>query len=111
MAATPEYIKAVGWSDDYDPTESLIGSFETYSAWCWGDVYGYIIQKPTEPDEDGDFEYEDTDESCWGFYGTDHKESGLLEATQSIIDWMVEKDKKEKAERGYWEAREVETIN
>ncbi|TXG76312.1 hypothetical protein E6Q11_04845 [Candidatus Dojkabacteria bacterium] len=47
----------------------LEGEVETYSQYVEGDVYGFQIV-----DED-----DDIIDSCYGFYGSDHKESGMLE--------------------------------
>lgn len=58
---------------------------ELYNDYLSGSVYGYIIK-----DSDGN----DVD-SCWGFYGYDHKKSGLLESAESFIDWEIA-DKREK---------------
>lgn len=47
----------------------LEGEVETYTQYVEGDVYGFQIV-----DED-----DDIIDSCYGFYGSDHKESGMLE--------------------------------
>lgn len=86
--ATPAWAKLVG-----APVETLErqceAAFDLYTAWAWGDVYGY-----TATDENGD---EIEDASVWGFYGSDHKESGLLESAQEQIDWHL-KDRQAKAD-------------
>ena len=46
----------------------LGGEVMTYDQWLRGDVYGYQIV------EDGE-----VTDSCWGFYGTDFKENGVLD--------------------------------
>ena len=55
---------------------------ELYANWAFGDVYGYVIDMridgPTP--EDNPDEWTEGVESCWGFYGRDHRESGLEEA-------------------------------
>jgi hypothetical protein len=61
----------------------LEGEVKTYDHYLTGGVYGW--------DAGGD--------SCWGYYGYDHKESGLLEAAQAAIDCEIEREKKEEAER------------
>ena len=40
----------------------LEGEIEEYSAWCAGDVYGYVIEDRNGNELD----------SCWGFYGQDY---------------------------------------
>ena len=46
----------------------------TYDQYLRGDVYGYNAGE----------------DSCWGFYGYDHKKSGLLEYAQDAIDCQIE---------------------
>ncbi len=49
---------------------------ELMSAYYNGEVYGYCIPS--------------LDESCWGFYGHDHNESGLIQAaTASILHYKT----------------------
>jgi hypothetical protein len=50
----------------------LKSEIETVSNYISGDVYGYTI--------------EETDDSCWGFNGSDHEESGLLDYARNSID-------------------------
>lgn len=47
----------------------LEGEVETYTQYVEGDVYGFQIV-----DED-----DDIIDSCYGFYGSDHKKSGMLD--------------------------------
>lgn len=47
----------------------LEGEVETYTQYVEGEVYGFEIV-----DEDDDIV-----DSCYGFYGSDHKESGMLD--------------------------------
>lgn len=75
-----------------DPEGSLKASFDLWESWAWGDVYGYVLE-----DADGEeLEYPDGDcgGSCWGFYGSDHEASGLLECAtgqaQSVVDYREE---------------------
>lgn len=62
-------------------TEVLRGTIDLYGAWAWGDCYGYIIER-VHLDDDGDVDDELTEEleSCWGYYGSDHGDSGLEES-------------------------------
>lgn len=48
----------------------LQGQVDTYKAWAYGDCFGYVITTPDGEELD----------SCWGYYGSDHDESGLEEA-------------------------------
>jgi hypothetical protein len=52
-----------------------------------GEVYGYMISK-----EGGDAEFGE----CWGFYGHDCKESGLLENAEGKIDCDIAETLKKK---------------
>ncbi len=61
-------VIAIG--DDTD--EYLSSACKLYGDWAFGDVYGYRI--------------EELEESCYGFYGIDHVESGLLEYAKNAID-------------------------
>lgn len=55
----------------------LKGEVKEYDHYITGAVYGYTIEGIEEED------------SCWGFYGYDHKKSGLLEMAESAIDYEV----------------------
>ena len=46
----------------------LEGEVETYDTYLQGEIYGFKL-----------FEDEVETDSCWGFFGSDHKASGLLE--------------------------------
>ena len=59
--------------------EYLVGEVETYDHYITGNVYGYKIV-----DSNG-FEWD----SCWGFYGYNHEESGLLEYAKNHIDYLA----------------------
>jgi len=55
----------------------LLGEVETYDQYLTGDVYGFSI--------------EGLEDSCWGFFGSDHEKSGLLEHARPVIDYEVKK--------------------
>jgi len=59
--------------------ESAENNVQLYNDYLSGSVYGYTIECPDGNEGD----------SCWGFYGYDHKESGLLEAARDTIDWDI----------------------
>jgi len=65
----------------------LEGEVETYDQYLRGDVYGYQT------------EGELCSDSCWGFFGSDHEESGLLEHAKAEIDYEVKKDLIENGEQ------------
>jgi len=77
MAATPEWVERVGWNPE-DPAEALQSDLKTWSAWAWGDVYGVSnIRRPGGK--------EIADGSCWGYYGSNHDESGLAEFCRASV--------------------------
>lgn len=53
--------------------KNLECEIEEYSAWCTGDVYGYVIE-----DENGN-----ELDSCWGFYGQDYAIESARESAKS----------------------------
>jgi hypothetical protein len=55
----------------------LESEVEAYDQFIRGDVWGYVIEKRDEDDEDS--EWESTD-SCWGFFGDDPKKNGMIES-------------------------------
>jgi hypothetical protein len=57
----------------------LRGEVETYDLFISGECYGYEIE-----DEEGN----DLD-SCWGFLGSNHRDSGLLEYAENAIDCHI----------------------
>lgn len=82
------------WAEKVDaPRESharqLESAVKLYGAWAWGDVYGYVINGP-----DGE-----TLDSCWGYYGSDHDESGLAKAAESAAAYIYSAARKRKGER------------
>lgn len=85
--ATPAWAKKVG-----APVESyarqLEGARKLWGAWAWGDVYAFVIQN-----SEGD-----TLDSCAGFYGDCHKESGLAEAAKAAADCILASAKARRAE-------------
>lgn len=63
----------------------LINEVETYDQYLTGDVYGFEIVKIIKCDQG--HEHEETEDSCYGFFGDDIKENGIL-------DHISEKDAK-----------------
>jgi hypothetical protein len=100
--ATPEWAKKVG-----APKESLEaqceGAFDLYTAWAWGDVYG--ISSIIAPDMT-----EVEDASVWGFYGSDHEKSGLLDSARESIERHKKQEAEENAEAFSAACRDIETI-
>ncbi len=89
VVLTPEWFKKSGASPEH--AEAICKSaFDLYSAWAWGDVYGYTCE-----DENGE---EIDDASCWGFYGSNHEQSGLLESAREQINAHLANRDKETAD-------------
>lgn len=81
--------------------EYLVGEVDTYDTYLTGQMYGYILKdislfsaycEENDLDVESNIDLEDYLEnealevdSCWGFYGYNHKESGLLESATSEI--------------------------
>jgi len=57
----------------------LRSEVEVYDQYLRGDVYGYTVEDPDGSEKD----------SCCGFFGEDHKKSGLLDYARSSIDREV----------------------
>lgn len=80
--------KAVGWAEE---------ELETYNDYVKGEVFGFVI----EPGEEGLPEVPDN--SCYGYYGMNWEENGLIAEAHSNIDhtlWKLRK-KKEKKLKAY----------
>lgn len=60
--------------------EYLRSEIETYDAYITGAVYYYQIVLPDGTEDD----------SCGGYYGSDHNTSGLLEAARNAIDCAIQ---------------------
>ncbi|MAX51512.1 MAG: hypothetical protein CMH22_05990 [Methylophaga sp.] len=82
MCWTPEFGKITGRTYESMNDETFECNFELFEAWAWGDVYYYTI--------------EETGDSCGGFYGDNHRKSGLLEYAEDSIDCYLEDKKKQK---------------
>lgn len=86
--ALPSWAKKAG-APKASHARQLESAVALYGAWAWGDVYGYVIEGP-----DGE-----TLDSCWGYYGADHDESGLAEAAESTASAIYASARKRKGER------------
>lgn len=65
----------------------LEGEVKTYDQFLTGEVYGFVIEKEVKCDECGHIE-DDHIDSCWGFYGSDVANNGIL-------DYLDEADRAE----------------
>lgn len=91
LVPTLKHCKLVGieYSDITDGR--MHSDFELFENWANGDVYGFkVFEKVnfTKTYANGtieqDFEFKEID-SCWGFYGTDHEKSGLIDYVLDCI--------------------------
>jgi|GEM_PF-3503490 len=71
--ATPEWLKLTGVTD---PQGAMEHSIDLYEHWAFGSCYCWNVER--------------IDESCAGYYGSDHNESGLLDAAKESIDHYIE---------------------
>lgn len=92
IVATPESLDKFGWNKARrgaaDLAQALEAQADLYSAWAWGDVYGYIVERaPLDPQEREDSDAWEEIDSCWGFYGDNPEKSGLAESALSAIEY------------------------
>jgi hypothetical protein len=79
VALTDRWRKESGCTPDPELDRARgKAAFDLWSAWAWGDVYG--VEEITRPDGE-----EVPVASCWGFFGRDHKASGLLDHCAGIV--------------------------
>ena len=58
--------------------KNLEGEISTYNQYLEGDIYGFQLVEIVRCEHCGHEEENDLD-SCWGFYGSDPKENGIME--------------------------------
>jgi len=65
----------------------LIAEVKEYDQYLIGDIWGFTLYKITECDLG--HEHKEAIDSCWGFYGYDFHDNGLLEhaGIEDIEDW------------------------
>jgi hypothetical protein len=85
-----EYGKHGGRTDD-QIREYLRNEVKVYDQYLQGDIYGFIMREPACPTCDGPGEEGD---SCWGFYGDDPLENGMIDHLDSkyreeLTWWIV----------------------
>lgn len=90
LVSTPEHRKFCAGDSKWNETkESLQKAAELFEAWAFGYVYGYSIEGKSG----------ETLDSCCGFYGYDHDESGLMVEAKSNIDAHISFKRKERFDR------------
>ena len=67
----------------------LEGEIEVYSQYLEGEVYGYSLSKKDKCECCNHIEYNEID-SCWGFYGYNLEENGMLENIDLSKDELSE---------------------
>ena len=97
---TPEFYKITGIDPKKHKKEDLKSTFDLFENWAFGDVYGFIIEGKkeyiktyqdgsTESGHEWEFVY-----SCFGFYGSDWDENGMIEAIEcDAYGWSKEEIK------------------
>ncbi len=93
--ATPSWAAKVG-APQASHAAQCKGAGKLWGAWAWGDVYGYVVAAPPADWRD---DYEslgevptsdlETLDSCWGYFGSDHAESGLEESAIDAADYIL----------------------
>lgn len=84
--ATPERVTELGVAPE-DVEAALRSEVVVYGQYVSGDVYGYRRLSRPVCETCGQVVEEELD-SCWGFYGTDWKENGLLDsAGVQLKEW------------------------
>lgn len=81
---TPDYIEATGVNKN-NLWEIAESTFKLFGYWAWGDVYSYYIPE--------------TGDSCSGFFGDNHEESGLMENAKNSIDYQVKQNLKNRIKK------------
>lgn len=87
VVGTNQWLEATGVTEE-NIQKQLKYAVKLFGYWSWGDVFGYVVEKVEKTDS--------VVGSCWGFYGDDLEESGLLESARSAIDYHIQSELKEK---------------
>lgn len=92
--ATPDWSERVGAPVDTHEKQIEYAA-RLYGWWAFGDVYGWRVIDP---------EGEEID-SCWGYYGPDHGQSGLIADARAAIEPAADQREAEQTEKArYWAA-------
>ena len=81
--ATSESVRQI-WGQEFEQVgrdkivAALNAELDTYQQWANGDIFGYVLKTPQGAcDKCGHQEVEE--DSCWGFYGSDPLENGMID--------------------------------
>lgn len=87
------FLAETGWGEELWPSraiEMMQNSVETYDQYLTGEVYGFAVYENTGTDADPS--WEETDNSCWGFYGDDPQQNGLAEYIPGLPEALASGD-------------------
>lgn len=92
LVASEQWEKKTGAPRD-SHARQLEAAAKLYGYWAWGECYGYVIKAPDGSDLDvmGD--------SCWGFYGSNHDESGLDDMAINAADCLIDSARKARGDK------------
>lgn len=95
LVFTPDYAAKIGaaWPRSAKAKAKAANLLEAagklWTAWAWGDVYGYVIESAEG----------DCLDSVWGFYGSDFEWSGLSEAAAESLAHIRQERRERRAKR------------
>ena len=78
------------WNGDKEKAKAfLLCNITTYDQFLMGDIYGFELVETSVCDHD--HTHENDLDSCWGFYGSDPTENGMIEnmSFDSLNDWEL----------------------
>lgn len=102
VAALPSWVEKSG-VEPKNQEAACKSAANLWSAWAWGDVFGVDAIRNVEGKEiDG--------VSCWGFYGTDHESSGLLDHCRDVVREDMRERARESAAAFEAACRDISTI-
>lgn len=84
------YLMAEDLHEVNDPAEYLKAQRDEYRSWAEGDVWGYVVDEKRrwvrddtdDPVPETREDWEETDDSCWGYIGHQWAEEAALEALE-----------------------------
>jgi len=87
--AQAEYQKADLKAQDLEKSvySALRAEVQVYNYYLAGEIFGWVILTPSGEDVD----------SCWGYYGSDLQESGLLTEARAAVDAYIQSALKTRA--------------